>query len=790
MQSHVLSWLVAGLVPLAYTAVLLWFEYVDFYNEHFFDEGMLVAAYQIARLVFTACILWMLYAFGAIVVELGFQREWLDGLLWTEIFALCFVVGGGLAHLIAFGLGLSGLLLKPIAATLTITLMAMSTPRLAGCLRPFVESLMHNKGARTFGKLSFLRVALGTASIILASVFVITKGLYPAGGHDYFLHYFPYYRTVVEQGSILPNEVWYHFFYSKGAGLFFLAILLTDPLAPQLVTTTFVIAGSMIVFATVSRATRGDRPLLPWVGITLYFAFLIYTPGPNTNMREGGWGDMEKIHELTALAIFALIWIGYRLTSCQLVWPGPWVLGLYCAIVMLAILTPALVVLAGGWLAAIWATVLLRQRKREAWYFFGAGVVCVTSVLLILLVNYELTGLILDQLIVPLWRFTDLEKIENWGVMLEVLLLHNFFTGIAQTPVPILRDIFPALATFLRLELWWPIFVSAAAVIMLRLGSAQTRTGMQSKFQMEFWLTFGAFALVVIGFAFVSGGRTLTISFYRLTTLSYGPVLCMALVLWHIALAGSVGKQQFVFASFGGLVICASLLVIISSIGRDQLRLLSGNLFTIVTNSSELLAGKLSLRDAYEHQEGWPGRLPWGAIYPGIVTPWMIADENQRIWSFHIHSYCMLPHCNVQGIFSMRFSPRSLKLISADPSEARSMLKNEGLEYFFFSSELPFDDYVLPRTRLFSPDNIAEWLAVRWTDGTSYLLTWSDEPGTRPIDDKFLQAYRGSVAKSITWYFDMPAWKTVSDYVEGHKGHLRPFAPPWCFNCEGLEPVR
>ena len=66
-------------------------------------------------------------------------------------------------------------------------------------------------------------------------IVIITKSLVPGGEHDYYTHYFPYYLETLKQGNLAPNNVWYHFDNSKGASLVFYGILLSDPLAPSLV---------------------------------------------------------------------------------------------------------------------------------------------------------------------------------------------------------------------------------------------------------------------------------------------------------------------------------------------------------------------------------------------------------------------------------------------------------------------------------------------------------------------------------------------------------------------------
>src|SRR5262249_40672654 len=147
------------------------------------------------------------------------------------------------------------------------------------------------------GEAGAWKVLLVVMLACVVALFIAVKGLYPAGGHDYYTHYFYYYMSVLRHESLLPNEVWYHFYYSKGAGLYFLAMLLSDPLAPQLVTTAFIAAGALTVGVMLERAAPGT--LFPWLGASLYIAFLIYTPGPPESLRHGGWGDLEKLHELS-----------------------------------------------------------------------------------------------------------------------------------------------------------------------------------------------------------------------------------------------------------------------------------------------------------------------------------------------------------------------------------------------------------------------------------------------------------------------------------------------------------
>jgi hypothetical protein len=94
------------------------------------------------------------------------------------------------------------------------------------------------------------------------------KGLYPGGGQNYYNHYFPAYQAFLEHGSIWPNEVWQLYFYVKGEGLFFLAMLLTDPLTQQLVVFCFLSAAGLATFLFIRRVAPNTH--WPIVGVLRY----------------------------------------------------------------------------------------------------------------------------------------------------------------------------------------------------------------------------------------------------------------------------------------------------------------------------------------------------------------------------------------------------------------------------------------------------------------------------------------------------------------------------------------
>jgi len=775
---------VAICLAAGYALLLAWFNRVDFYHHGFFAHGRAVRQYEFARVIFIPYFAWTIYSVGAFANWISFGRETIDELPSWERYPLFFVAGAGLWHVVMFTIGLAGFDIKPVAVALSLGTMSLSVPHLAGCVRRLGDTMSRARIAFAVRRwqASLLWVAIATTS----TIFLLVKGLYPGGGHDYYNHYFQFYRRVIQTGSILPNDVWYHFYYSKGAGLYFLGMLLTDPLAPQLVTTCFMACGASVVYALLRRSTRS--PSLSLTGVVLYIGAFIYTPGPHENMQNGGWGILQKVHELTAVLLLAVVWAAYHLFRDKTTALGPWTLALHAAIVSIALLTLPLTLLAGVYLTGFVVWFAFRRKWRVAARPFAAGVTAAICLFSMAAINYHYTGIPSDQGVVQFWPFLDLTKVAGWGTMLEVIMAHQGATGRQPTAPLMSWDTVVVFASYLRLEIWWPILVAAAPFTILQLRSKTTRAGMHERFDTLAWSALGWFAVTVILVALFGGGRSQAISFYRLSTFSYAPTLCLSLLLYNVGLVReSRTPSSMRLRNLLLTLLFATVLGGIAILNLPVIRTVRDNLAPILSNAKGLATGRFSLFDAYQNEQGWPGTWSFGAIYPGIIEPWRIVGPNTRLWSFHIWSYCMLPACDIQEYESERLSPSWQTVLFGSPEAGIKALKAEGLNYFFFSAELQVRNDPLPISHIFSPDEIAKHLAVRWTDGTSYLLTWPNDD-TQPIDRKFLEAYAAAMRENtmMTGAFDL---KKISDYLKLHQHDLRPFDLPWCTNCQSMPPI-
>jgi hypothetical protein len=125
-----------------------------------------------------------------------------------------------------------------------------------------------------------------------------------------------------------------------------------------------------------------------------------------------------------------------------------------------------------------------------------------------------------------------------------------------------------------------------------------------------------------------------------------------------------------------------------------------------------------------------------------------VVGPHVPVWSFHIHAYCMLPDCDFDVFRYVAMTGENERAFFGSPEEARTALQKAGLNYFLFSNELDIGDPVVVVSPLFAPDNIAKYLGLRWTDGTTTLLTWLG-PDTSPLSQEWLATYCRAVAGSL-----------------------------------------
>jgi hypothetical protein len=144
----------------------------------------------------------------------------------------------------------------------------------------------------------------------------------------------------------------------------------------------------------------------------------------------------------------------------------------------------------------------------------------------------------------------------------------------------------------------------------------------------------------------------------------------------------------------------------------------------------------------------------------------------------NIQAYCMLPDCRIETVTSFTPGTGYLDIAFGSPETARAALQASNHNFFLISKKLPVEDFLL-RTPLFSPDMIANYLGIRWTDGTTTLLTWLG-PDIKPLDAAWIADYRKTVeASPVVQSYPYAAMQSIFARLKATPHPWRSFDLPW-----------
>jgi hypothetical protein len=750
--------ILAATLTSLYAALIGYFSLVDVYDRHFFEKEYSLI-YNGARTLFIAYLFWIVYFSGYVVLRRIVGLPGALSLTLLERLAVGFFVGAAAWTLGMLVLGYAYLYYRLVAFVLTAPIVALSCRHLAATCVELRDATIRFFHATSLPVVIMLAI-VAIATVFSAALLFVVKGLYPNGGHDYYTHYVYFYTTVVNDHNIWPNNVWYQYFYSKGMGLFFLAMLLTDPLAPSLVTFCFAVATGLVVFCLVRGARSAT--LWPWIAVILFLVFYIHTLGTDIYKANGGWGDFQKPQEMNAAFLVAILWMSTRIVGSsgepRRMW---WRACALCAFVI-AFLVAISSGLVGAYMLLAAAVFFLYGGREDARAFFGLGVVAGMGLFAVMALNYATTGIPLDVGINWFWPIVDLRRVNEWGTIIDVAWakhVRDYFWKSRITPFS--DAMLPFGQNVLKYDVLWPLFgytlaagvVALAAVMIARrrtltlnLGHVGSLSVTNREFEGSAVRTLAlVFLFVLAGAIFaVVAGVSEPISYVRYSSFALPVLVVASALVWqsgHTAIVAT-GLFRWLLQYLLPIAVAAATLLHAYAVDADG--------FTAVVKSSVRFAsGRYSIYDGYKDQSGWPARMPWGAVHPGMLAAWKEVGRGTRIWSPYIWSYCMLPDCRVEGFQSFSISPHAPEVFFGSAEKAKRILQSEGLNYFFISWDLQDRD-VLPCAPLLSVEHIAENLGVKWTDGTSYLLTWLG-PGITPLTPEWIAKYREHLKVEISW---------------------------------------
>jgi hypothetical protein len=722
-----------------YVGVVLWFDRVDFYHKHFFDAGAIVFADNVMRVVFVGIFSWLIYAPGAAVAALVTTPAERAALSPAERAVLGFGIGVGIWHVVMLILGVLDLYYRSVLAGLCFVVLVASSRHfghvaVAGCRAlagRFTALRQRRASPQEVGAILI---------IVIAAWLLLRRGLFPGGSGDYYTHYFYYYLAVLKNHGLEPNDVWYHYYYSKGCGLAFLGMLLTDPEAPALTTFPCVIFAAVAIATLAARMAPGS--LWPSAGALIYLLYYLL------NFNGIGAGEFQKDHEEVAALVVLMAW---ALCMERCAPPRPFRVMAASSAIAAAIVTQAVGVLLGVFVGLLGAGPMLARRWREMWAYCAVAAAIAVAVLVMFVLSYVQTGLASDQALDVMLRFADVSRLDRWGVIPQVIAVAWIRDNYLALVPPFGWADFKQLVQFMRLRGLWPFLIGPiiAAIIIYALDrfSPWKRPRLSDPTEAAFAGATAARLAALLLFFMVTAllvGRAQSISFERLSTF-FVPLLVLFAIAYGAWLFN--GKLQSRGDPWTWTVLPAALLVAVLGAwqGKDHW---SRRLPAETANALRLFAGRFSLADAYGHVGGYA----FGGINPDALNAARRLPYGTPIWSTNVDSYCMVPGCLIESAISFKMSGRLDEILGGDPELAKQRLQEAGLNYFLFMKDLRMID-LLPFSRLFAPDTIGRYLGVKWSDGSTFLLTWIG-PETTPIGPDFLDAYerRRAEPDALRWF--------------------------------------
>lgn len=368
----------------------------------FDQKGPLLLLYHLSRLVIALSIPVACYSVGYLVLGLWRvdPRERFETA--RSAFILCFFLGASLYGIAFTLLGLVGLIGLPSGLALTIPVLLLSRHPLKSLLEGSLTAVTcHVSSDRNAGPAFawfVVLVAVGTVGMFLA-VRMLYVAVFDPNIWEHYLHY---YRAVLASGSTQPNEVWHHFYASKGAGLIFLANVLSDFLGVQLVSACFVLVAAVIILDLLLEYCSSVTWAL--LGVVLFLAFLY------GHVADGA---AFKHHAVILGYMSFAFWGSIRIPRATATQHGPLLAVMAISLVyfgfyqpaILALLTPAIVLF-----------VLIRAAQGEKTHLHSYAILAsalVAGGALVFWTNWILTGVPEITPMRLIWEFADRAKFKT-----------------------------------------------------------------------------------------------------------------------------------------------------------------------------------------------------------------------------------------------------------------------------------------------------------------------------------------------------------------------------------------
>ncbi len=710
----------AVLIPVL--LVLLFVSIVAFLREFkpeaagFEQKGPLLLLYHVSRLSLVLYITILSYSAGYRALELcGVSGQGLFNSA-RKTFILCFFFGASLYGIVFTVLGLAGLISLETGLALTIPVLLFSYRPIKELLPERSEAAMRQSfldtHASPFLAGAVILIAGGTAVLFLLTRIVFVAVYDP----NIWEHYLHYYRAVLASGSTQPNEVWHHFYASKGAGLIFLANVLSDFFGAQVVSACFVVVAGLIILDLLLEYCRST--IWAFFGVTLFLAFL---SGDVSN------GAMFKHHLVllgyVSFALWGSVWL-QQATARQF---RPLMVAFVVSLIYLGFYLPVTAVIFPlAFLLLALANVMLHAKTR-VYSFLTLACAVSAGAALDFVTNWVLTGLIEVTPMRWFWVIADrvkVEKVFGTGGIEFFLAVNNDLSAqydwsfnrawkILQYPVP--RD-----------------SVGVAAVLLTLLGVlvllVQHRTRETVANSVKFLAYLGGFILPLSAFA----QAVQTVAVDRMALYSIVFTTLAGIVIWKTLVDTCVVSRLWHAATLV-IVVCgmaATFVQATRSIGGQG---------PIIYQYAK---GAMSLRDAFQTIESKFHKATTGMSVAAMSEFRKTIRPDERILRLAYDagfSYALPGEGIVsEPTYSLIRNPR--KLLTEKSAEVSDYLRERNIRYFTLNLQSRLFS-TIAFTSLFDAREMPRYFSVAYEDGDFFILTWRRGDQGRPLPEDLLTLF-------------------------------------------------
>ncbi len=709
---------------LLYLMLVLWFGLIDVYHTHFFSGSRwLYLGYNIFRIIYLFYLSFILFFIGRTLLRLLERRGVVINLKLVDEFVLCFFSGGSILALFMFSIGYCNLFYRSCAILITSPLVILSYADVMN----FSSKVWRESISKWIGDTNVIRASLRWAALVcvmfLAILLLIVKGLPPGGGGDYYTHYYPYFKHVVESHSLWPNDVWYHYYVSKGASLAFLSILITDLQAPELLTYLFFIVSALALFSIVKK--YANNIFVPLAAAAAYIAAFINTNDP-APIAE--WGLFQKHHEFTASLIASVVWALVHFKCAEgrscLLWTVCTSLFVTHAVLFAPTVFPLLAI--SLFLMIIGAYVSRQMVMARSFIIIGSVATLVLGSLLSS--NYLLTGLSEVTPFRTHWRLANQAKFsEWWSPYLMVLLEEGSGSTMGEihivepanmTRYGFIKQLIRVHTAYYFVPQWlfpryvYYIIICIAIAVILLIGR---------RVPFSFWRLCVPVGGTLLAAIVLSQFVTQPVSAYRFYSFTIFFIITGCVCTWCILFRLLPNRH---FIGFTSYLMPAALVAYITLHTYRSVPL------TEYQHCRNFALGRSSLGEAFAYRN---------AIFPPAVAIRTVVGHDTRVYTFNLNNYCTAPGCELESFVSFALHRDWHEIMFESPERARELLKKQGLNYFLIDFNKEVLD-IIHYSPLFSADNIFDYLGVAWQEGDVYLLTWIGQ-GTEQLPIDFLCQY-------------------------------------------------